>query len=286
MELGYTVWNWMRYDFSRDINKKDWQSWSEHPKRDFEIACKTMSDIGFYNVECFNFITEYYDGADDEFDALMKKYKLTFSCIYNYLTNDFEKDVKVTERCIEFMKRHGTKGKMYMNLESPKRPTDRKVTENDYKLASEQANVLGKMCAEAGIKLTLHPHYGTVIERQEEIDYFASHTDPKYVWFCLDTAHTTINGMRPEELFVQYADRLGYVHLKDVQPDPDHEYTLPTAQFRALGQGTVDFVTIVKYIKQKGFDGILCVELDNPIVNHYESAEYSKKYLHSVVGID
>lgn len=286
MELGYTVWNWMRYDFSKNINAKDWQAWSEHPKRDFEIACQTMSDLGFYNVECFNFIANVYKDADDEFEALMKKYGLTFTCTYNYLTNDFEADLEDIKQCIRFLVRHGVDGKRHMNLEAPKRPTDREVTEEDWKNASEQANIVGKLCQEAGIVLTLHPHYGTVIERREEIDYFAANTDPQYVFFCLDTAHTKICGMEPEELFVTYADRLGYVHLKDVQPDPDNEYTLPTVRFRALGQGTLDFVTIVKYIKQHGYDGILCVELDNPIVNHYQSAQYSKQYLHSVLGLD
>ncbi|MDR1621201.1 MAG: sugar phosphate isomerase/epimerase [Synergistaceae bacterium] len=286
MERAYTVWNWIKYDYSKDVNKKDWQNWSEFPKRDYEIACRTMADLGYKNIECFYFLADFYKDADDEFQALMKEHGLTLVCLYNYLTNDFEADLESVQKSVDFLNRHGVPGKKHMNLESPKRPTNRAVTEEDLAKASKEADVVGKLCRENGIVLTLHPHYGTVVEQRGEIDYFAAHTDPQYVSFCLDTAHTVICGMKPEELFVTYADRLKYVHLKDVQPDPDQEYVLPTVRFRALGQGTIDFVTILKYIRQRKYDGILCVELDNPKVNHYQGAQYSRDYLHYVLGID
>ena len=174
-----------------------------------------------------------------------------------------------------------------MNIEPPRKQPNQQIDEKDLLEVAEKCNVIGKLCAENGIQLSLHPHWGTYIEREDQIDFFLAHSDRAYVGLCLDTAHTTLCGMDPKHIYKKYAEMgvIKYVHLKDINGDPDSHQEYPPRRFRALGYGIVDFPSIVNILKENGYDGIMCVELDFNRVNNYDSAKRSKKYIHDVLGL-
>ncbi len=90
--------------------------------------------------------------------------------------------------------------------------------------------------------------------------------------------------MDPEATFAQYADRVRYVHLKDLVPvwDPDLPWW---SGFRELGRGIVNLPAVVDILKDAGFDGVLCVELDNPRICGYKSAAISRQYIREELGM-
>ena len=148
-------------------------------------------------------------------------------------------------------------------------------------------NKLGKIAADRGFKLCFHHHMATVVQTFEETKRLMDNTDPRYVSFCIDTAHTTLAGMSPVELIKKVGPRLAYMHLKDVDT-----YALKTAEgadkmgtFRALGHGTIDFPAVKAALEEIGYDGILCVELDCPEVGNFHSAEVSRIYIRDVLDI-
>ena len=55
--------------------------------------------------------------------------------------------------------------------------------------------------------------------------------------------------------------------------------------FRALGLGTIDFKGVLNALREGGFDGVMCVELDRPEVCNYNSAEISRKYIKNVLKL-
>ena len=145
-----------------------------------------------------------------------------------------------------------------------------------------------QILAERGLELCFHPHAMTYVFNRESIDYFVANTDPKYVKLCIDTAHTTLAGIDPVELCRTYGKRVGYMHLKDV--DPSHDIASDPGRgkmgaFRALGLGTVDFKGVVKALKENGYDGVLCVELDNPEICNFRSAQISRQYIKDVLKL-
>ena len=85
--------------------------------------------------------------------------------------------------------------------------------------------------------------------------------------------------------FDKYEDRLGYVHLKDVYAPSEEYVQWPMARFCTLGYGIVDFKGVYKVLKKHGYDGVLCVELDNPPVCNYKAAIDSRRYIHNVLGL-
>ncbi len=82
--------------------------------------------------------------------------------------------------------------------------------------ASELARLLAE---EHGIQLVFHPHADSHVDTQEHIERFLDGTDPGSVRLCLDTGHVAYCGGDNVALIRQYPDRIGYVHLKQVDPE-------------------------------------------------------------------
>ena len=131
----------------------------------------------------------------------------------------------------------------------------------------------------------MHPHANTALFHKDAIDLYMANTDPEYVFLCMDTAHTTLAGIDAPSLVREYGKRIGYMHLKDLDPDDTLNPEWPMKRFRPLGYGCVDFKGIVRELKAADYDGILCVELDYQPVCNYRSAQISREYIHNVLGL-
>jgi inosose dehydratase len=78
---------------------------------------------------------------------------------------------------------------------------------------------LGRILAEElDVRLVFHPHADTHVGTQPEVERFLADTDPEWVSLCLDTGHISYYGGDNLELIARYPDRIGYVHLKQVDP--------------------------------------------------------------------
>lgn len=272
MKIAYTGWTWL-------INHEDNYRW------EFEQFLKEVSDLGYDSVENFAFITKYFDNDPKPVKELLDKYNLEMVNLYEHYTDDPEADYQSAVHYVQFMKEIGA---TYLNLQGVmwnEAPLDRPTDEAKIRMYAELSNRIGALCKENGCVAVFHPHACTPVYKEEQIDLFLELTDPELVSLCLDTAHTTLAGMDPVKAFVKYYPRLGYVHLKDVDPDESVHPEWPMKRFCALGTGTVDFKGIVKGIKACGYDGVLCVELDNPKICNYNSAMISRRYIHDVLGM-
>jgi inosose dehydratase len=81
------------------------------------------------------------------------------------------------------------------------------------------ADRLGRLlAADYGIRLEFHPHADSHVETQPQIERFLADTDPAAVSLCLDTGHVAYRRGDSVELIRRYADRVGYVHVKQMDP--------------------------------------------------------------------
>ena len=97
---------------------------------------------------------------------------------------------------------------------------ERVLSEEQWKLYTSNANRLGKILKdEYGITMAVHPHGDSHIETRADIDRFFADTDPEYVSFCLDTGHIVYGGEDPINIVRDYPDRIGFVHIKAMDPD-------------------------------------------------------------------
>jgi inosose dehydratase len=127
---------------------------------------------------------------------------------------------------------------------------------------------LHETAAERGIRAVLHPHVGTMIEKNDEV---ARVLDGSTIPLCLDTGHLLIGGTDPMELVRAAADRVTHTHLKDVHADfaarvqsGELTYTQAVAQgmYTALGTGDVDIAGVVGHLLDRGYDGWFTLEQD------------------------
>lgn len=276
MKVGYTVWTWMKDQFGRDVPTDD-------AAEQFEQALKEISYLGYETVENFNFLVPIYEDKPEELDALLKKYKVELVNVYHFLSGEYDKDIAFAERICKFLKAHNAK---LMNLECPHPATREDIpTEAQMQELCEVLNKIGKLCQSYGVTLCVHPHYGTYCETQPQLEYVDAHTDPELVKYCLDTAHLIFGGMDAVEMFNQYGGRAAYVHLKDTLADRTPPVDFPTRFARPLGEGIVDFPGVMKALEKHHYDGIICVELDYQPICNFDSAQKSRAYIHSVLGL-
>ena len=276
MKVAYTGWTW--------INNME----KEAAKRLLEQSFRECKFLGYELVENFAFIRDYYVDDPQELVQLTKDCGVELVNLYGHFGFDVEAALETGKKQIDFLAEIG--GKWY-NCQNggfgdngpSERPTNTEMVDTMCRIVNE----LGAYAVERGVKLCFHPHYGTCVFSQSDIDYFAANTDPNYVFFCLDTAHTTLAGMDPVELIRQYGDRIAYMHLKDVDTYALSKTEGPAKMgtFRALGHGTVNFPAVKAALEEVGYDGVLCVELDRPEVCNFHSAEVSRIYLRDVLGL-
>ncbi|MFI1797162.1 sugar phosphate isomerase/epimerase family protein [Streptomyces sp. NPDC020379] len=69
-----------------------------------------------------------------------------------------------------------------------------------------------------GLEIVVHPHADTHIDTEAHVERFLDATDPALVNLCLDTGHYAYCGGDSVKLIETYGERIGYLHLKQVDP--------------------------------------------------------------------
>jgi inosose dehydratase len=120
-----------------------------------------------------------------------------------------------------------------------------------------------------GVRATIHPHAGGYIEFEDEIARLAADIPQEVAGFCLDTGHTWYAGMDPVETLRKYADRLDYIHFKDIDKAVfDRIMGEHIRFFEACGQGVmcpigngcIDYPAIRALLDELGYEGFITVE--------------------------
>jgi inosose dehydratase len=171
-------------------------------------------------------------------------------------------------------------GGLYLQCtdERPKRA----LVPADYQRLGRLLTEIGKRTADAGVALGYHNHMGTIGERPDAVDWILDAADPKYVKLELDIAHYQQGGGDPVKAIRKYADRLLFLHIKDVQDMPGASGGPGSYRFVELGRGKVDVKGVFAAMREIKFRGWAVVELDavpDKARTPKEAALMNKKYL-------
>ncbi|MGQ0732520.1 MAG: TIM barrel protein [Acidobacteriota bacterium] len=124
---------------------------------------------------------------------------------------------------------------------------------------------------ETGLRTVFHPHCGGYVETPEEIDALLSRTPADLLGLCLDTGHLAYGGGHPVALHERYASRVWHVHFKDCHPGVaasarrqgvGYLAAVRARLFCELGQGAVDFPSVIAALRRNAYDGWVVVEQD------------------------
>jgi inosose dehydratase len=145
------------------------------------------------------------------------------------------------------------------------------LTDDEWNTLVDTCAKIREIAATHGLTTVLHPHVGTHVEREAEVDRFLADSD---LQLCLDTGHLLIGGTDPVELARRYPDRIGHVHLKDVRDEiaakvrsGELSYTDAVEQgiYVPLGDGDVDVEALVKLVQEAGYTGWFVLEQDTQL---------------------
>jgi len=141
---------------------------------------------------------------------------------------------------------------------------------NDEQLAHvvQMLKRLEGVLAEYRITLVLHPHTGTLVETDEDIERVLAASDCKW---CIDTGHMAIGGCDVVAFTKAAIDRIGHVHLKDVDLALGARYragelswveVVQAGLFHPLGQGDVPVAQVIELLEVGGYQGWYVLEQD------------------------
>ncbi len=145
------------------------------------------------------------------------------------------------------------------------------IDDGSWRELFESLKMVEDICDRHGIAVSLHHHYGTVVERDDQLKRFLEGSE---MGLCLDTGHLAIGGSDPVEIAELAGPRVNHVHLKDVDLEvagrlAARELSFKEAAqknaFRPLGDGDVDVAGVVDRLEGSGYSGWYVLEQDSVV---------------------
>lgn len=119
------------------------------------------------------------------------------------------------------------------------------------------------------VRATIHPHAGGYIEFEDELARLAEDIGPETAGLCLDTGHLAYAGMDPVATLRRYADRLDYIHFKDIDPAIFADVMCRRIRFFEacglgvmcpIGRGNIDYPGARALLSELGYGGYITIE--------------------------
>ncbi|HNR30281.1 MAG TPA: TIM barrel protein [Candidatus Hydrogenedentes bacterium] len=129
---------------------------------------------------------------------------------------------------------------------------------------------------DTGLRTVFHHHCAGYVETPDEIAALMRRTDPELLGLVFDTGHYALGTGSPAtdavlEGLDRFADRIWYMHYKDCAPEVaarvreqrlDYFEAVAQGVFCELGQGCCDFARGSAWLRDRAYDGWICVEQD------------------------
>lgn len=152
------------------------------------------------------------------------------------------------------------------------------LAEHEWSAVAHTLAEVEGIAAEHGLIQAFHPHFGSLVETDEETDHVLHASNTALV---LDTAHLLLGGGDVAETAKRYLDRVALVHIKDVNLGIAAQVTagklslmqgVQQGLFPPLGQGGLPIAEIVDLLEKSGRDLWYVLEQDAAIAEGDPSA--------------
>ena len=125
-----------------------------------------------------------------------------------------------------------------------------------------------EICARRRLQVALHPHFGSVIERPQDVERLLVGSE---VSLCLDLGHLFLGGCDPIDIVHMAPARIRHVHLKDVDGwlgrmvsagELDYVEGVRRGLFQPQVEGAVGVKGIVQALREARYSGWYVLEQD------------------------
>lgn len=166
-----------------------------------------------------------------------------------------------------------------------------------WRALTEGLDQIGHMANERGMRLCYHPHMGTGVNIEADVDRLMDSTHPDLVHLLLDTGHLYFAGVDPLAVTRKYGHRIKHIHLKNnraavVEQARAKGWSFQTSVengvFTVPGdpEGCIDFAPIFAALGAAKFEGWIVVEAeqDPAKATPLRYAKMARAYLHEMLG--
>ena len=264
----------------------------------FEQALQEVEEIGFHACEPFPRNALVYEENPAGFQDLLASHNLRLSALYGGgRFSDPERREEIVAdntRLARFLAALGV-DRLVFGPGGPR--SSGGTTQEELREAAQTINEAARACYELGVLACVHPHLGTEIETEPEIETIMALTDPRYVFFCPDSAHLTCAEIDVPLLIRRYGERMRYMHIKDLRTGAIEERRNRNAGvqvtegterlpiFCELGRGIIDFGPIMDALHDIGYNDWITVEIDVSRTTAKESLSICRDYLRDRLGL-
>lgn len=269
-------------------------TWGEH----FEQGLREVHQLGFHACEPFPRVAMAYEDRPQDFKALLAQHDLRLSALYGGgRFGDPARRAEVVAyntRLARFLASIGV-DRLVFGPGGPRTPGG--STPEELQAAIVTINEAARACYDLGVLACVHPHLGTEIETEDEIDTIMEGTDPRYVFFCPDSAHLTAAEIDVPRMLRRYGERMRYMHIKDLRDGVIEERKSPQATqavssgteqlpiFCELGRGIIEYAPIMQALEEINYTDWITVEIDVSLTTPLESLTICRDFIHEQLGL-
>lgn len=256
--------------------------WGTQTKEELISGITDIKSVGYTYFESVVSLVDTFRERVDEFKAIIEQYQVFPVSFYFWQRGDVEADIESVRCSLDFLAANNI---TRMSVQAPGKPGGG-ATQAELDQLLSVLEQIGTLAQPYGIAPCLHPHANTQVMYENEIDFIMQRLGPELLSFGPDTAHLTVGRCDAVEIFRRYAERINFVHLKDVKKNK--QVTVDAGQtkefevysdFLELGEGDVDIPGCLAVLESVNYDGYLCIELDSSRYGNKESAAMNMAYM-------
>lgn len=250
-------------------------------------AMEDVAAVGFRGIQLRTSAFDEWGERPGELADLLAARDLTFVAMSSGVVRI---DPAAEQETLEEHVRHARflrdAGGLFLQV-MDERPRGREITADDYRRMGGLLTELGRRTADLGIPLSYHNHMGNLGQAPDEVARVLDAADPRFLKLQLDTAHYQQAGGDPVQAVSEYADRLSFLHIKDLESPVPGEGP-GSYRFVELGRGSVDLPAVFEALGRVEFDGWAVVELDrvvDPETTPKDAAIVARRYIEQTLGL-
>lgn len=128
------------------------------------------------------------------------------------------------------------------------------IPKTDAELRTQSAALtrMGRVLAEHGFQLRVHHHTPQLENNAREWRHILQHTDPKYVFICVDVDWAYEGGFEPVPFLREVGDRLQEIHVRSARDK---------VWLEDLEDSDIDYRKVAEYLRQNDLKPLIVVEL-------------------------
>ncbi len=249
-------------------------------EQDFRGTLQKLADMGYKEVESYPGSQGHYYGMEaKEFSTMLSDMGLNLVSSHvgsgaRDNSADSWRKASLISQFEPLVEKAAETGQRYLTCSSLDESL--RKTKDDLKYAVDLFNKSGEICKKAGLQFAYHNH-AFEFEKVDDVvmyDYMLENTDPELVKYEMDIFWVVNGGQDPVAYLKKYPNRFPLSHVKDMSKDDKSKNAV-------IGQGTIDFATILKEAEAAGMKHYL-VEQESFIGTSMEAMAENYQYLSSL----